>query len=561
MQFTASTFRRRISEALPAKPPPGPHFPDSRETGSNVIDLSALWDATDNRQFLEKAYRRIFGREPDISGLLHNLALLENHVSRQKIVHQLINSEEATQRQRRFTGVREPAPARLRSAFGLRLFRSTFRHLVDRARDMVRLLLHARLDVIEHKIDYVLQELGSRSDAISLKTDQTLWSLSEKLNQSLAHEIDLHAEVRNQLNAAATANGQYAAETGRILEHCISLIELQKIAAVDLIQGEFSRLQYLLEKEHTFLAGELQQSAETLDLVRTDLLKKIDVLIQQQQSIDSAQQKLKSELLEQAKLAALRGSDVQAIDIDGFIIGIPSNEWRLAAFMKFRGMLEPGLTRLFQDVVRPGMVVVDVGANIGVYTLYAARGVGHTGKVFSFEPTPRIFNILRDNIQVNGFMETGAVTLRQAAVTDRRATADLQVFAQNSGHNTLFSDGRMDSLISVETVSLDDEIPASRVDVVKIDAEGAEPLILRGMQRIITNNPHIQIYIEFAPQHLNRAGVEPEQFLREIDALGFDVNRVDDLDGSLCSTSLEELVSKNSSNLRLTRRPSPLGAL
>ena len=74
-------------------------------------------------------------------------------------------------------------------------------------------------------------------------------------------------------------------------------------------------------------------------------------------------------------------NDVLATEVDGLIIGVPSAEWRVAAYLAFRGVLEPGLTALFKQMVRPGMVVVDVGANIGIYTLLGARLLQGHGKV------------------------------------------------------------------------------------------------------------------------------------------------------------------------------------
>src|SRR5579863_2330196 len=96
------------------------------------------------------------------------------------------------------------------------------------------------------------------------------------------------------------------------------------------------------------------------------------------------------------------GDNVVACEVDGLILGVPGEEWRMAAYYAFRGTMEPGPTRLFKEMVKPGMVVVDIGANIGIYTLEAARLMAPTGRVYSFEPAPRVFGILKDNIQVNG---------------------------------------------------------------------------------------------------------------------------------------------------------------
>ena len=249
----------------------------------------------------------------------------------------------------------------------------------------------------------------------------------------------------------------------------------------------------------------------------------------------------------------LSGNGVLATEVDGFIIGVPAAEWRVAAHLAFRGALEPGVTKLFQTLVKPGMVVVDVGANIGIYTLHAARLLAGRGKVHSFEPTPETVLILRDNIQVNGFLESGLVDIHPIALSDSGGEARLTVFPDNSGHNTLFwSDAAAG--ISVKTAPLDEVLgPTARVDLVKIDTEGAEPLVLRGMRQIIAANPQIQIILEFAPSHLERAGVKPEDLLTDIRALGLRIYRIDDMTGDLAEVPESGPGPVFSANLYLTK--------
>ena len=158
-----------------------------------------------------------------------------------------------------------------------------------------------------------------------------------------------------------------------------------------------------------------------------------------------------------------------------------------------------------QATLREGMVVVDVGANVGTYTLLALRATGTSGRVMSYEPTPRAFGILQGNVQVNAFLESGRIDLRQKAVSDG-AQAENTFFVSKAclGHSSLYATADVNSTeleaIEVETVSLDTDLGGtSRIDVVKIDAEGAEPAILRGMQQIIRNNPQITIFIRVRP--------------------------------------------------------------
>ena len=252
-----------------------------------------------------------------------------------------------------------------------------------------------------------------------------------------------------------------------------------------------------------------------------------------------------------------RSSSGRVARVDGFLIGVPAEEWRLATHLEFCGVPEPGVTKLLKRLIKPGMVVVDVGANIGLTTLLAARILaGGKGKVHSFEPAPAISDLLRNNIQINGFTELDFVHVHEFAVTEVEGTANLRIFPDRSGHNTLFGNDDSAEKVPVETISLDIALQHEpSVDVVKIDAKGAGPFVLRGMNETIHRNPDIIILLEFAPVDLNRAGVSPKAFLKEIGGLGFIVHKVDDVTGELQPALQSELLNCFSVNLHLRRAP------
>jgi FkbM family methyltransferase len=258
-------------------------------------------------------------------------------------------------------------------------------------------------------------------------------------------------------------------------------------------------------------------------------------------------------------LAISCANNIVVTKVDEFIIGLPAEEWRMVGYMAFKGQLEPGLTRLFRSCVKPGMVVIDVGANVGAYTLIAASLVGMKGKVYSFEPTPNTFNILKGNVQVNGFLETGIVDMHQIAVSRENGSAHLAIYNRDSGHNTLFPSDEDKSIIEVRTISLDTFLDGAPViDIVKIDAEGSEPFILQGMHRIIERNPGITVFLEFAPSNLRNAGIQPDKFLNDIRSLGFNIKKIEDLTGETLQIKDEELLQGFSTNIMLKKAPPPL---
>lgn len=248
------------------------------------------------------------------------------------------------------------------------------------------------------------------------------------------------------------------------------------------------------------------------------------------------------------------GGDVVVTQVDGFFLGVPKREWRLSTYYHNRGPLEPGVYKLLCGLLRPGMTFVDVGASVGLYTLLAARHIQARGAVFSFEPTPQIFDILTNNVQLNGFAESGVVRLHKAAVAGEVCPGRLYTDMRDSTQNSLFPSAGKTESVPVDCLSLDHVLVGhGPADVVKIDAEGAEPLIIRGMRGVIANRD-VQIIMEFAPTLLERAGFEPAGFLGELRSAGMTARQVDDLSGELRTASDELLLSMKSANVLLTRR-------
>ena len=250
-------------------------------------------------------------------------------------------------------------------------------------------------------------------------------------------------------------------------------------------------------------------------------------------------------------------SGVIAVEVDGFLIGIPAEDWRLAGFLAVWGTLERGLLSYFKQLVKPGMTVVDIGANVGLYTLHAARLAGPGGAVYSFEPSPRVFPFLEENVALNGFAASSLVHCTRVAVTDRVGESDLFFQEGLSGHSTLFPRNVAgERRTPVPSAPLDDLVPpGTKVDVIKMDAEGSEPLIWRGMDRVIQENPGVVLLMEFAPSHLVRAGVVPMDFLAELGERGFQFGRLEAYSGEVQAVSLDFLADCYSENLCLRRTP------
>ena len=242
---------------------------------------------------------------------------------------------------------------------------------------------------------------------------------------------------------------------------------------------------------------------------------------------------------------------VTIIRINDYIFGVPSEEWRLVVFLSTYGRFEFGTEDYFRSIIKDGMNVLDIGANLGIYTLHALKAGCN---VYSYEPTPRVFNILVDNVGINGFEPTGRAHIYDLAVSDKEGEVDLAVYNTRNGHNSIFPRDANDEIIKVRTVSLDAHLKdLDHIDVVKIDVEGAEPLVIRGMREIITKNPGMKIIMEFAPEHLKRGGCDPMRFINEIYSLDLDIRLIDEQSGEVREISDEELSEVFSANVLLTK--------
>lgn len=209
----------------------------------------------------------------------------------------------------------------------------------------------------------------------------------------------------------------------------------------------------------------------------------------------------------------LRPQEV-TFEAQGLSITVDTLDAVLGAHLIRDGVWEPYETQIFEGLIAPGMTVADVGANIGYYTLLAARAVGPGGRVISFEPDPRNLDLLRRNVAANGFEDR--VTVVAAAVSDRPGKITLYRHAFNFGaHSVAEANSSADAPLEVMCMTLDAAMAsqgADRLDVLKIDTQGAEGKIFRGGDAVLNSGP-LRVLTEFWPQGLREAGSDPAALL------------------------------------------------
>ncbi len=193
-------------------------------------------------------------------------------------------------------------------------------------------------------------------------------------------------------------------------------------------------------------------------------------------------------------------------------------------------------TQIFKRVVEDGYTVVDIGANIGYFTLLAARLVGKKGKVYAFEPEPRNYNMVLKNIALNGYENVVPV---QKAVSNASGVVKLYLSSKDIGAHTIrqhhdkmqFDEKESGEFVEVESVTLDEFFNDKRhpIDVIKMDIEGAEMAALSGMDRIIRENQNVKVFIEFYPSAIREMGYSPEEFVRKLLNYDFSIIAIDEL--------------------------------
>jgi FkbM family methyltransferase len=178
---------------------------------------------------------------------------------------------------------------------------------------------------------------------------------------------------------------------------------------------------------------------------------------------------------------------------------------------------------LLRKILFQGAVVADVGANIGIYSEFLSRCVGPNGLVHSFEPSADNFRRLS---AATGHLSN--VRLIQAVVGERSGDWKFYVSERlNVDHRAYKADGDSRRAVPAEMIALDDYFkPSQRVDLIKMDIQGYELHALRGAQRVLRENPDINLLLEFWPAGLAQAGVSWEGLIEMLQGLNMNLTLV-----------------------------------
>ena len=254
------------------------------------------------------------------------------------------------------------------------------------------------------------------------------------------------------------------------------------------------------------------------------------------------------------RVMAYGGPDEVLVRSDVGYVLCPRQDYPLLVRL-LEGERERGIYLLMQRLLKPGDVFIDVGANVGLYTLAAAGAMRGVGRIVAFEPCGPTKRLLEASVGLNGF--SGIVDIHHAAVSNRTGRQQLLTGAASDHHGRLSLPVPVDmhrASVDVDCVTLD-EILASNpvVNLIKIDAPGAELDVLDGGRSVIRQNAEVALMVKVGPAYLRRTGHTTREWLSCFETLGLVHRVIDDETGVPEPWSTDRLEQVDSVNLLFAR--------
>ena len=217
-----------------------------------------------------------------------------------------------------------------------------------------------------------------------------------------------------------------------------------------------------------------------------------------------------------------------------------SKDKNIFSYLLKDGVYEPFETQLIRSMLKKGDTVIDIGANIGYYTLLMAETVGSEGCVYAFEPEPNNYGLLTKNIKANNYSNIIPV---QKALSDKDGSIKVYCDERNFSGATFAKENlaiKSNNFTEVLTTSLDKCFVDSKIRLIKIDTQGAEGLIMAGAQSLLKNK-NLIIFTEFWPYGLRNMGTDPKELLRTLREYGYTIKLIDEKNKTLRDINNEEI--------------------
>jgi len=254
------------------------------------------------------------------------------------------------------------------------------------------------------------------------------------------------------------------------------------------------------------------------------------------------------------------GGRVLTTTVSGQRLFVDARDLSLSPGLILDGSWEPHVTRALITLVKAGMTVVEIGANVGYFTTLLGRLVGGQGCVRAFEANPVVFDLLTENIDINGLVPF--VRAERMLVCDTCGEREINLLERHHGSGSMLSFGDeflalyrdRKTTVAVRATTLDEywRGEARAIDLVKMDAEGSEPMIVEGMRSILAQ-PHLTVVCEFVKPFFAAGDPSAEGFLDALLAYGFALYKITDRGDIAPVSSREVLAGPDSVELVFTK--------
>ena len=223
------------------------------------------------------------------------------------------------------------------------------------------------------------------------------------------------------------------------------------------------------------------------------------------------------------------------------LLFLHKNDKVISTQILWRHSYENFTTNFIKTKINPGDTVLDIGANIGYFSVLFSEWVGRKGKVFAFEPEDINYHLLDKNLRIN---KCKNVILEKKAISDKEGRVKLFLNEEQRGAHSFWGTEDKQNFIEIEIIRLDDYFfkKGIKVDFIKMDIEGAEPKALRGAEQLFSSTPHLKGIFEFNPYMLKLAGEDPLAFLSKFTAWGYKLYRISSKEKTVKFTTPESLI-------------------
>lgn len=229
-------------------------------------------------------------------------------------------------------------------------------------------------------------------------------------------------------------------------------------------------------------------------------------------------------------------------------------------FTRLAGHWDSSEKAVLRKIIKPGMHVVEVGANYGTHTLDMAGLLGKNGKLIAIEANPKVSKYLVQSVQLNKLENN--VQVLEFAVADKNFDTVMAYEEVNMGAGYILSSDKDPAMVcsapnihcvDIKVRKLDELVNDKKIDILKMDAEGSEYWILNGAENILSN-PDITVMMEWGMYVIERSGISPIEFAKKLHDYGFNIWTIGKK-GVLTRISYEQLPSIEFSDLVLSRNP------